>query len=359
MKSFNIGWGLTNLCNMNCQFCYSKQVRNKINECDINDWKKFIDENSESINSINYGTGENSIMDQFFYFVSYVRKNYPHIRQSLTTNGYISERITNNIEFKDIFKNCIDEVDVSVDFYNEKKHSEFRGQPNAYKWALKTLDYCVEYNKLTTIVFVGYEDTLQEENIDGLFSLAKKYNALLRMNIYRPVSKVPEINQRFILSYKTLMSSLKYINSKYEIVALSDALLGNIFTNGDNIKDNTGVNSIRILPDGSICPSTYLIEEKYRQNYNIKESKVLDKINFKEFVEPVIPYECKGCKYENSCRGGVFDRRILWYGTLSQRDPYCPIRMNDEFPKEKFKTSKIGRVSVHDDYLPTLFFKNK
>ena len=359
MGSFNIGWGLTNLCNMNCQFCYSKQVREKINECDINDWIKFVDENAENINSINYGTGENTVMEAFFDFVKYVRKNYPFIRQSLTTNGYISQKISNNVKFREIFERCIDEIDVSIDFYDEKKHCEFRGQPNAYKWALKTLEFCVENNKLTTIVFVGYEDTLQEDNIDGLFALAKKYNTLLRMNIYRPVSHIPEINQRFILSYKTLMSALKYINSKYEIVALSDALLGNIFTDGENIKDNTGVNSIRILPDGSICPSTYLIDVKYRQKYNIKQGKILDKINFEEFTDPVIPNECAGCKYVNSCKGGVFDRRILWYDTLSQRDPYCPARMNDKFPEQKFKISKIGRVSVHDDYLPTLFFKNR
>ena len=60
MKKFNIGWGLTNLCNMNCKFCYSKETREKSRECNIEDWKKFIDENYEQIDSINYGTGENA-----------------------------------------------------------------------------------------------------------------------------------------------------------------------------------------------------------------------------------------------------------------------------------------------------------
>jgi len=356
---YNVGWGLTNACNMNCQFCYSKQARHELNECKIDEWKNFVDSNAEYIDSINYGTGENSILDSFFYFIDYVRTNYPHIEQSLTTNGYISERIKDNKEFYDIFARSIDEVDVSIDFYNEEKHSAFRGQPKAYRWALKTLEYCTDLNKLKTIVFVGYEDTLTENNIDGLFYLAKKYDTLLRMNIYRPVSNRPDINQRFILSYKTLNWALKYINSKYEIISLSDALLGNIYTNNTNIKDNTGVSSIRILPDGSICPSTYLIEEKYRNKYNIKQGKILDKVLFKDFVEPIIPEECKGCKYEKSCQGGVFDRRMLWYDTLSQRDPYCPKRMNEELPEVKFETSKTKRVSVHDDYLPTLFFKNK
>ena len=101
---YNVGWGLTNACNMNCQFCYSKQARHEIDECKIEDWKAFVDKNADYIDSINYGTGENAIMDDFFYFIDYVRKNYPEIKQSLTTNGYVSEKIKNNQEFFEIFK---------------------------------------------------------------------------------------------------------------------------------------------------------------------------------------------------------------------------------------------------------------
>ena len=52
MKKFNIGWGLTNLCNMNCKFCYSKETREKSKDITIDDWKKFVDENYEQIDSI-------------------------------------------------------------------------------------------------------------------------------------------------------------------------------------------------------------------------------------------------------------------------------------------------------------------
>ena len=96
MKKYNIGWGLTNLCNMNCKFCYSKETREKSEECKIEDWKKFVDENYKQIDSINYGTGENAILDDFFYCIDYVRKSYPNITQSVTSNGFISERIKQN-----------------------------------------------------------------------------------------------------------------------------------------------------------------------------------------------------------------------------------------------------------------------
>ena len=204
MKKFNIGWGLTNLCNMNCKFCYSKETREKSKDITIDDWKKFVDENYEQIDSINYGTGENAILDDFFYFIEYVRDNYPQITQSVTTNGYISKRILENPKFMDIFMKSMDEIDVSLDFVDKEKHGDFRGQPKAYDWAIQTLKLLKGTDKKVTIVFVGFEDTMKKENIDDLFSIAKEYNTLLRLNIYRPVSEKEEINERFKLSYKTL-----------------------------------------------------------------------------------------------------------------------------------------------------------
>lgn len=358
MIKYNIGWGLTNCCNMNCKFCYSKEVRHRTNECNINDWKKFVDENYESIDSINYGTGENSILDDFFYFIEYVRENYPNITQSVTSNGYISKRILDNEKFYDIFMKSIDEVDISLDFCTKEDHCSFRGQIMAYDWAIQTMKLLKDTDKKVTLVFVGFDETMTKENVDGLFKIAKEYNTLIRLNLYRPVSESDEINKRFILSYDKLDHILKYIYEKYHVISLSDALLGNVYTDEEGIKENTGIGSIRILPNGNICPSTYLITEEFSSKYNIKQKNVLEKIKFDEFIDAPIPKECDGCPLRDKCKGGVYDRRILWYGTLEERDPYCPLRNGDGLPKTKFKILKHGRVSVHDDYLPTLFFKN-
>ena len=89
MKKYNIGWGLTNACNMKCKFCYSKETRDSSKNLGVDDWIKFIDENHQLIESINYGTGENAICNDFFTFLNHVRSNYPDIKQSLTTNGYL------------------------------------------------------------------------------------------------------------------------------------------------------------------------------------------------------------------------------------------------------------------------------
>ena len=357
MKKISIGWGLTKSCNMHCDFCYSKDARGELLDIGIQDWKNFVDRNHEYIDSINYGTGENAIMDDFFYFIQYIRQHYPEIKQSLTSNGYVGVKVEQNPLFKKIYEESIDEIDVSIDYNDQDKHNKQRGHVQAFEWANKTLQMSKEMGKLCTVVFVGSDDTCTKENLAGLFELVKKYDALLRMNIYRPVSKDKK-NDRFILSYKGLKDTLQYVNDTHEIVSLSDKLLGNVFTDQVNICDNTGTESIRILPDGTICPSTYLIDAKYRNNANIKTAN-LATLNFPQFLEVETPKACAGCEIEKSCKGGVFDRRILWYDTFAERDPYCPTRNNDTIPVEKFHVEKLSRISVHDGYLPTLFFKAK
>ncbi len=359
MRKYSIGWGLTSLCNMHCSFCYSRETREKTDDISISDWIKFVDENYEQIDSINYGTGENTIIDDFFVFIEYVRDKYPSITQSVTTNGYISQRVKEKPELGGIFLKAIDEVDVSLDFANRERHCSFRGQGSAYDWAIQTLSALKGTDKKVTIVFVGFEESLAKENVDGLFAIAQKYNAMLRLNIYRPVGENKNINDRFLLSYRTLFSSLEYINSQYRVIGLSDILLGNIFTPDNDITENTGVGSIRILPDGKICPSTYLINEEYSGTYSIKQKNVLSNIHFSEFENAIIPKACANCVIKEKCRGGVYDRRILWYGTMKERDPYCPTRFGESVNKTPFKVDSHGRISVHDTYLPTLFFANK
>lgn len=359
MKKWNIGWGTVSSCNMNCQFCYSKHRRKESKDLGYNDWVKFIDENHYRINTINYGTGENTLDKEWFRLVAYIRKNYPEIRQALTTNGHLSEAVKDP-ECMTAFVDGIDEIDVSLDFYEKDKHIEFRGQPKAYEWAINTLALCQKYGKPATIVFLGSEKNVNHENIDGLFNIAKKYGAILRMNMYRPTEGVNEFSKQFIISYDTFVDALIYISEKYNILSMNDALFSSFLTD-ETVEDPSGDRSIRVLADGSITPSTYLIDEDYIVA-NIRDTNVLEELENKnllsKIVEKIIPNECTECVYAETCAGGVYDRRYLWYGTLDKRDPYCPGVFTKKV-KKVIKTVDLKFESVHDGYLPTIFFKPK
>lgn len=215
---WNIGWGVVSQCNMHCEFCYSKKKREASRDLVYDDWIRFIDENHEQINSINYGTGENTLSTDWFRLVKYVRDKHPEIRQSLTTNGYLSVAVS-NMDCLHSFVEGIDEVDISLDYSSSKKHSEMRGQKDAFKWAIDTLELCNKYKKQPTIVFLGSKVNLYEDNIDGIFSIAQKYCALIRMNLFRPTNGIDNISSKFIINYESIVKILKYINKKYGVIS--------------------------------------------------------------------------------------------------------------------------------------------
>lgn len=354
-RKWDIGWGYISECNMKCEFCYSKDARHNINPIDLKVAQKFVNDNADVINSINYGTGENALSDEWFQLIRYIRENFPQIRQSLTTNGSIAKVIENNNMKYNIFSKAIDEIDISLDFCDSSRHNEFRGNSTAYQMAHQTLQLCKDLNKQRTIVFLGTNEVLQANNIEGIFEVADKYNAYLRCNIYRPASAIVGKTEKYILSYSRLMTFLQWVSEKHRIIKLSDCLLAAVLFN-EGIPDYTGVSSLRILGDGSITPSTYLIDNKYRVS-NIKNGIDLSSLKFENISNEKIPKKCMSCICVDKCKGGVIDRRLLWYGTLDERDPYCPYRHNDLKKYDIKYKGEESFQSVHDSYLPTMFFK--
>lgn len=354
-EKWNIGWGVEERCNMNCEFCYSKEVRKSSTSLSLNDYVRFIDNNSMYISSINYGTGENSLSEEWFMLVKYIGENYPFIRQALTTNGYISQACKEPVK-EGVFEKYIDEIDVSLDFSTSERHNRFRGNPNAYNMAISALEMCKFFNKKTTLVFLGTNEVVDSKNLEGLFNIANKYNAYLRTNIYRPTQGINDQSKHYVLSATKLMEMLLWVAENHRIIKVSDQLLAPVIF-GDIADDYSGVSSLRILGDGSITPSTYLINEKYRK-YNILDKTLcLNEIDFKDKINTeCIPSECHDCKFVRDCKGGVYDRRILWYGTLEERDPYCPYRFNDLKVGKMKIVQDVNFKSIHDSYLPTLFF---
>jgi len=357
MHTWNIGWGPVSWCNMNCRFCYSKTRREEMKDLGLSEWIKFIDSNAAKINTINYGTGENTLSGDWFRLIKCIRDNYPNIRQSLTTNGYISQAVLdeNNLN---AFLSAIDEVDVSLDFCDKGRHNDFRGQPCAYDWAISTLSLCKKNDIPSTIVFLGSCQNLFHDNIDGLFEIAKEYGSVLRMNIFRPTDGMTENAKEFIATRGQIIDAIEYINRKYSVISINDAYFAPLMTGKAN-RDPSGIDSIRILSDGSITPSTYLIQKEYVLA-NITDEDVLSKLEnnsqLREVIFDALPEECKGCLLEKSCLGGVTDRRYLWHGSLLHRDPYCnsPIHIKT---KPIVEENHDAFQSVHDGYLPTMFFR--
>ncbi len=358
MKMYSVGLGVTSHCNMNCSFCYSKDKRDN-SDIAIGEWKTFFDNNNQSIKDINFGTGENTLLEEWFDLVNYINREYPIIKQALTTNGTLITKIKNDPLKEEVINRAISEIDVSIDYGDEKLHDLFRGCKNAFQNAIATLEYCHENMIQPTVVIMGIDNNLQPDNIKKIFDIARKYEAFVRINFFRPVNSQCDLSPP---KFQTILDLLDYISGNEIIVSLSDPLFNAIFTNSKKYEDPSSWSSIRILPNGFIFPSTYLISDNFKLCH-ISDPDALRNLSENEIIKTIIkkklPKECTSCSEANRCNGGTIDRRYLWYNSLSERDPYCPIRQNKPVQLRSYKINNSGFSSVHDGYLPTLFFKPK
>ena len=356
-KKWKIGWGFTSRCDMRCPFCYSQSVRRVPVENDFGHAKAFIDKNAAEIESVNYGTGECALSEEWYRLVRYIRNRYPDIRQALTSNGSVYRLVRKNrIDPGELFE-AVREVDISLDFPHADVHNRNRGREDAFEGVLGTLDLCRQYRAVSTIVMVAYDKTLNRENIDGIFSIAGEYGAFVRINILRKAEGVMLEPP----AYRQVMYALDYILDRYAVVSLCDPLFGAVFGMPAQSGDSCGATSLRILPDESVTPSTYLITPEWRAE-TLSGSLSLSDISalpaFRSITEAPVPPACRDCPAADTCRGGAADRRILTMHSLAEPDPYCPFANGDTLHADREIRMFSGAEcpSVHDGYLPTLIF---
>lgn len=356
---WKIGWGLSNRCNMACKFCYSRKVRREQKNLDniIQIGVDFVQRNRDKIDSINFGTGEPTVEPAFFRFCDQLNKVAPNVTLGVTTNGNLAKAVNDPYNM-DVFIRCIEDVDVSLDFGNAEQQDESRNCEGAFKGVIETLKLCQKFGKNATVVSVMHKFNCSYSNFSSMIRIARLYNASFRINILRPT-----VDFSFALPYKNLKDNFINLIHEYEVESIADPLLAALVEADCPNGDPTAESSFRILPNGYVTPSTYLLDANWQAKRldeidNIDSMHELD--SFKTIKSVEIPYSCEKCTMREKCKGGVFDRRWLWYYDFSENDPYCPLRFADSLDWKQMSGdviySKERKSFVHDGYLPTLIF---
>ena len=356
IDAWHIGWGFTACCNMSCAFCYSAEARTLTGSRRVSTAQSysFCERYGEAIRTINFGTGESFCSPEFISFIRYLRSRFNHLRLSVTTNGTLSRVIRVPDQLNELF----DEVDISIDFADAAHHNKFRGVDWAFDAALATLDLCHRANVKASVVMLGLDSTLDVTNLAAMLDLARDHDACLRINLYRPV-----VSSGLIMpTYKAVMSALAFLHSTRCGATLSDplfaAMLGVV---QDAPLDRCG--ELRILPDGTITPSTYLVSQDWKGASLLDDADVLEAFRhshaFDRFRNVSLPQQCTSCPHARTCRGGCIDRRWLLDGHCDNADPYCPSRNNDPemLTDRRFRFPLLNDgPSVHTSYMPTMIF---
>jgi len=354
-KNWNVGWGFTNLCNLNCVHCYNSSGKKRDDELSIEQAFLIVDKlEKNNVKTINYGTGESGLVPEFWDLIRYADSK--NVIQGLTTNGISINR--NTIE---LVKDYLNDVDVSIDYPFEYGHNKFRGSSHAWNWAIEALNLLKENNISFSIVTCLHAKNSSFCFIDMFLKLAKKYNCEWRINWFRPTGRGKQIDDYFRLNPKNIHNIFLYITKKSVIKALPDPYFSSLLGLNTRKGCPCGKDSFRITPNGTVVPCVYFTKEF--ENLSILE------YSFDEIIKSQPFYDinnrdieiCKSCEYFEGCNGGCASRAFLRHGTMNAPDAYCyKIAGASKNPLEGLSYSyEPDELKVHDNYLCTMIIKPK
>jgi MoaA/NifB/PqqE/SkfB family radical SAM enzyme len=117
-RTFALGLGLTNECNLACSFCYRDPTR--VDRLSLEQVRAVMQ--CLPVRSVNLGTGENGMHPDFQALVAYLRSE--PIKLTITSNGYSIEAL------EDSQISAFQDVEFSLDYPTETEQDRQRGRGN-------------------------------------------------------------------------------------------------------------------------------------------------------------------------------------------------------------------------------------
>lgn len=351
-KSWNVGWGFTRVCNLHCKHCYNASGKSDGTEISLSEAKEIVNILvSNNVQTINYGTGECGLVPEFWELAEYAWSK--GLVQGITTNGSSVNKKT-----IPLVKKCFNDVDVSIDFPNERDHNIFRGHPNAWKWAMEALSLLIEQSISFSIVTCLHSQNSSNEILNQFLDLSKTYNCDWRINWFRPTGRGKE-NEDLKLNPITAHDVFRHLIKNADIVALPDPYFAALLQLNTRRHCPCGKESFRITPTGKVVPCVYFTQEM--DNISIVGNQLQHIIQSKPFVDMArrkVPF-CTNCEHYAICGGGCASRAFLEYGELQAPDAFCYKKAGlKENPLKGLPYSyRPGSLKVHENYLCTAIFK--
>jgi len=317
-----IGIGLTNRCNLNCDHCYSRKMAER--SFSLEDAKKTLSA-FPSLKSVNFGTGESILNNQFENIVNLFHSK--GIRLAITSNG-----LSINL-MKDKTLKKFDDVDISIDFPSKKMHDQWRKKEGLFENAIKAIERCKKFKINTSIVSVLMANNYKY--FRQFKSLLDKHDVNLRINLYKAVNK-----DEFTPSYEQFWETIIMMSENFEVVSCSEPILSLFW---DKVAGGSQCgNSLRIHPDGNISSCVYVRNNDGHEKFNIGKR--------------IIPNFCTKCSVSDRCMGGCYGRRIT-EGRQELPDMYCPFFNKKSLPVIKFRKYDKGFDLIHSSYLCTIILR--
>src|SRR5215831_15178539 len=235
-RTFALGLGLTNECNLACAFCYRDPTRT--DRLSLEEIRAVMD--GLPVRSVNLGTGENGMHPEFPRLLDYLRRQ--PIKLTITSNGYSIEVLD------DAQVTAFKDVEFSLDYPTEAEQDKQRGAGN---WALihRQAARCRTLGIPVTFIAV-----MMRSNFDRLADIAEvaeEYDAPLRINVYQSVR-----TDAFALTYEEYWGGFETLFARVDAIAIGEPLVRAMACLPPR-RGGCGVATVRVTPRASVQPCVY------------------------------------------------------------------------------------------------------
>ncbi len=336
-------WNLTNVCNLNCQHCYSSANQITDNQLSYEEIVSFIPQlKQNNIKIVILSGGEPLLRKDIFNIARKIQQE--GIITYLSTNGLLIDR-RNISQIKEVFNY----VGISIDGRKEI-HDFFRGRKGAYERSLEAIRLCLENN-----IKVGLRFTLTPNTYDSLkhiFDLSEKEN-IPKIYISHLVysgrgQNLPELMRSFYKSavdfilekaFFYVENGIKidivtgnneadavylYLKFKERYPELSHRLYERLKIWGGN---RSGDKILNIDFQGNVKPDTFY----HHSIGNIKEKPLKQILQESQLIKMlnrhprILEGKCSDCRFLEICNGSSRPRAFFTYGSYKAEDPACYI----------------------------------
>jgi MoaA/NifB/PqqE/SkfB family radical SAM enzyme len=234
--TFALGLGLTNECNLACDFCYRDPDR--VDRLSLDEVRSVLER--LPVRSVNLGTGENGMHPDFVSILRYLRTQ--PIKLTITSNGHSIEVLD------DPDVRAFADVEFSLDYPTEVEQDRQRAPGN---WRLLH-DQAARCRKLgVPVTFIA---VMMKSNFDRLAevaAIAKAYLAPLRVNVYQSVR-----SDAFALSFEEYWTGFERLFDRTDVIAISEPLV-RAMAGLPPKRGGCGVATVRVTPRARVQPCVY------------------------------------------------------------------------------------------------------
>lgn len=289
---------LTNRCNLRCEHCYMYSGEIEIDELSVQEWKDILLDFKESKGTnVTFSGGEITVYKGFKEILEFSKKI--GLENTVLSNGTLWDDETINE-----YSSNIDEIQISLDGYDEKSNSKIRGK-GTFDISLTTINKFAELGVKVSVAVTPLYDNIDDfcENFKGFAKelLTENPSIFIKLNLElikgRNVSVTDDENKIYRQKLKGLVNEI-----------YPDYYIKNfIFNYSDKkILSNCGYGEISIAPNGDVymCNRIHELES----NINVKNMGMKNimeqakKIKERTSVNNV--NTCRTCPIKYICGGG-------------------------------------------------------